>query len=318
MSVFYERFERHDHADGAEGPHHPLLPGLRPRARAPLPRRGDRGARDPGPDGRDLAGRLQRVPLLLPRRREHAGAARPRAGRRDRPQAREPGQRRRLATRATAISRRSASPRSSTPPSSAIPLQRRVREQRDLRDDGRPARADDAHRAEDRTTRRTAATRRMGQPLRMAELIAQLDGPVYVERVALFDAKQRVRAAKAIKKALRLQAENKGFSFVEVLAECPTHLRLTPGGGGALGEGADGPGLPARREEGRRGDGELGRVADARRSTPPPLLDAHRRARAEAAAALRAGLPRDAVRRRRARRSSSPAPAATARRPRRC
>jgi 2-oxoisovalerate ferredoxin oxidoreductase beta subunit len=67
----------------------------------------------------------------------------------------------------------------------------------------------------------------MGQPLKMAELIAQLDGPVYVERVALFDAKQRVRAAKAVKKALSLQAENKGFSFVEVLAECPTHLRMS-------------------------------------------------------------------------------------------
>ena len=51
---------------------------------------------------------------------------------------------------------------------------------------------------------------------------------VYVERVALFDAKQRVRAAKAIEKALRLQVENRGFSFVEVLAECPTHLGLTP------------------------------------------------------------------------------------------
>jgi 2-oxoisovalerate ferredoxin oxidoreductase beta subunit len=70
--------------------------------------------------------------------------------------------------------------------------------------------------------------RTMGQPLRMAELVAGLDGPVYVERVALFDAKQRVRAARAIHKALRLQVEGRGFSFVEVLAECPTHLRMTP------------------------------------------------------------------------------------------
>jgi 2-oxoisovalerate ferredoxin oxidoreductase beta subunit len=78
------------------------------------------------------------------------------------------------------------------------------------------------------TTSPHGRDRSMGQPLRMAELIAQLDGPVYVERVALFDAKQRVRAAKAVKKALQLQAENRGFSFVEVLAECPTHLRLSP------------------------------------------------------------------------------------------
>jgi 2-oxoisovalerate ferredoxin oxidoreductase beta subunit len=51
---------------------------------------------------------------------------------------------------------------------------------------------------------------------------------VYVERVALFDAKNRVKAAKAIKKAIQLQVEGRGFSFVEVLAECPTHLKLTP------------------------------------------------------------------------------------------
>jgi 2-oxoisovalerate ferredoxin oxidoreductase beta subunit len=62
----------------------------------------------------------------------------------------------------------------------------------------------------------------------MAELIAGLDGPVYVERVALFDAKRRIQAGRAIEKALRLQVQNAGFSFVEVLAECPTHLGLTP------------------------------------------------------------------------------------------
>jgi 2-oxoisovalerate ferredoxin oxidoreductase beta subunit len=74
----------------------------------------------------------------------------------------------------------------------------------------------------------TGRTPAMGQPMKMAELIAGLDGPVYVERVALFDNKQRTRAKKAIRKALQLQVENKGFSFVEVLSECPTHLGLTP------------------------------------------------------------------------------------------
>jgi 2-oxoisovalerate ferredoxin oxidoreductase beta subunit len=78
------------------------------------------------------------------------------------------------------------------------------------------------------TTSPNGRDRTMGQPLRMAELIAQLDGPVYVERVALFDAKQRRRAAKAIEKALALQAQDAGFSFVEVLSECPLHLRATP------------------------------------------------------------------------------------------
>jgi 2-oxoisovalerate ferredoxin oxidoreductase beta subunit len=68
----------------------------------------------------------------------------------------------------------------------------------------------------------------MGQPIKMAELIAGLDGPVYVERVALFDARQRNKARKAIKKGLQLQVEKRGFSFIEVLAECPTHLKMTP------------------------------------------------------------------------------------------
>ncbi len=67
-----------------------------------------------------------------------------------------------------------------------------------------------------------------GMPMRMAELIAGLDGPIYVERVALFDAKNRRLAKKAIKKAVQNQVENRGYSFVEVLAECPTHLKMSP------------------------------------------------------------------------------------------
>lgn len=83
------------------------------------------------------------------------------------------------------------------------------------------------------TGQKTATTpdgrgRLTGTPLKVAELIAQLDGPAHVERVALFDAKQRVRAQKAIQKAVRLQVENRGFAFVEVLAECPLHLGQTP------------------------------------------------------------------------------------------
>ena len=67
-----------------------------------------------------------------------------------------------------------------------------------------------------------------GAPLKMAELIAQIDGAVYVERVALFDAKQRVKAQKAIRRGLKTQVDNLGFAFVEVLSECPLHLGLTP------------------------------------------------------------------------------------------
>ena len=66
-----------------------------------------------------------------------------------------------------------------------------------------------------------------GQPMRVAEVIAKLDGPAYVERTALYDLKTRKRTRKAIEKALRLQVEGRGFSFVEILSECPTHLGLS-------------------------------------------------------------------------------------------
>ena len=106
------------------------------------------------------------------------------------------------------------------------PNHRHLREQRGVRDDRRPARADDAD--GQKTTTSPAGATGHGPPLKMAEIIAGLEAPVYVERVALFDAKQRTRAAKAIEKALRTQLEDRGFSFIEVLAECPTHLKATP------------------------------------------------------------------------------------------
>jgi 2-oxoisovalerate ferredoxin oxidoreductase beta subunit len=78
------------------------------------------------------------------------------------------------------------------------------------------------------TTTPEGRPRLAGEPLRMAEIVAQIDGPVYVERCALFNNKQRMRTHKAIRKGLRLQAENRGLSFIEVLSECPTHLKMTP------------------------------------------------------------------------------------------
>ncbi len=67
-----------------------------------------------------------------------------------------------------------------------------------------------------------------GEPMKVAEMMANLDGPIYVERVALFDSVQRRKAKKAIEKAIEMQANNSGFAFIEVLAECPTHLKMTP------------------------------------------------------------------------------------------
>lgn len=61
-----------------------------------------------------------------------------------------------------------------------------------------------------------------GFPMHMAELIATLEAPVYVERVALCDGKNIMKARKAVRKALELQRDGVGFSFVELLSPCPT------------------------------------------------------------------------------------------------
>ena len=67
-----------------------------------------------------------------------------------------------------------------------------------------------------------------GYPLRVCELLATLEAPVYLERVALTDAKHTNNVRKAVRKALQIQMENKGFSLVEVLSACPTGWNVQP------------------------------------------------------------------------------------------
>jgi 2-oxoisovalerate ferredoxin oxidoreductase beta subunit len=61
-----------------------------------------------------------------------------------------------------------------------------------------------------------------GFPIHMAELLTSLEAPVYIERTALSDNKNIMKARRAIRKALELQRDGVGFSFVEVLSPCPT------------------------------------------------------------------------------------------------
>ena len=61
-----------------------------------------------------------------------------------------------------------------------------------------------------------------GFPLHMAELLATLEAPAYVERVALSDNKNIMKARRAVRRALELQRDGAGFSFVEILSPCPT------------------------------------------------------------------------------------------------
>ncbi len=66
-----------------------------------------------------------------------------------------------------------------------------------------------------------------GHPIRMAELLSGLDGVAFAARAAVNSPRNLMDAKKQIKKAFRYQVEGKGFSFVEVLAACPTNWGMS-------------------------------------------------------------------------------------------
>ncbi len=63
-----------------------------------------------------------------------------------------------------------------------------------------------------------------GYPLHMCELISSLKAPVFVERVSVSDIAHIRKARAAIRKAIDIQREGKGYCFIEVLSPCPTNL----------------------------------------------------------------------------------------------
>ena len=67
-----------------------------------------------------------------------------------------------------------------------------------------------------------------GYPIRVAELISQLDGASYVVRRSLNDPKNIRQAKKAIRTAFEVQQRGLGFSMIEFLSICPTNWGLTP------------------------------------------------------------------------------------------
>ncbi|MBN2583581.1 MAG: 2-oxoglutarate oxidoreductase [Planctomycetes bacterium] len=67
-----------------------------------------------------------------------------------------------------------------------------------------------------------------GPPLRVCELLAPLERVAYLERRMVTSPKEIRRVKNAIKKAFRVQQQEKGFSMVEILSPCPTHWRMAP------------------------------------------------------------------------------------------
>ena len=67
-----------------------------------------------------------------------------------------------------------------------------------------------------------------GLPIRISEMLSELEGPQYIERVAVNNVPHIKAAKKAIKKAFQNQIDGKGFSLVEVISSCPTNWGMTP------------------------------------------------------------------------------------------
>ena len=68
----------------------------------------------------------------------------------------------------------------------------------------------------------------VGYPVKVCEMLSQVDGATYLERVAVNNVANVKKAKAAIKKAFQNQIDGKGFSLVEVLSTCPTNWGLAP------------------------------------------------------------------------------------------
>ena len=67
-----------------------------------------------------------------------------------------------------------------------------------------------------------------GYPLRICEMLSNVDGVALAQRVTV-DSVKNVRAAKkAIKKAFEYQMEGLGYTIIEVLSTCPTNWGMSP------------------------------------------------------------------------------------------
>ncbi len=67
-----------------------------------------------------------------------------------------------------------------------------------------------------------------GAPIRVAEMLATIEGSAYIERTAINNSANIIKTKNAIRKAFQTQIEGKGFSLVEILSNCPTNWGKTP------------------------------------------------------------------------------------------
>ncbi len=67
-----------------------------------------------------------------------------------------------------------------------------------------------------------------GNPIRMSEMLSQLNGPAYIARTAVDSPKNIMNTKRSIRKAYQAQLKGLGFSMVEILSTCPTNWGMNP------------------------------------------------------------------------------------------
>ncbi|HPT18631.1 MAG TPA: 2-oxoacid:acceptor oxidoreductase family protein [Methanothrix sp.] len=65
-----------------------------------------------------------------------------------------------------------------------------------------------------------------GYPIHICEMLDTLKAPVFIERASLSDIEHIRKARRAVRRALEIQRDRKGYAFVELLSPCPTILRM--------------------------------------------------------------------------------------------
>jgi 2-oxoglutarate ferredoxin oxidoreductase subunit beta len=67
-----------------------------------------------------------------------------------------------------------------------------------------------------------------GYPIRVAELLAGIEGTAYSSRVTVSTPAHIRKAKEAVRKAFEMQLKGMGFSIVEILSTCPTNWGMKP------------------------------------------------------------------------------------------
>jgi 2-oxoisovalerate ferredoxin oxidoreductase beta subunit len=65
-----------------------------------------------------------------------------------------------------------------------------------------------------------------GHPLHVCEVFDRLQAPVYIARVSVADTRRIMQCKQAIRRVFEIQRNHEGYAMLEILAPCPTNLRM--------------------------------------------------------------------------------------------